>query len=250
MSDAAPPLRAKVAAVLAAEPPRRKASVPGTSVPRSMGRSGEMTTSSSRSPSATRRRGVVGLTRRQDTRYGGPADSSSAVSSQQQPADPVSFVCARGSASIMGVRTAVSQPSPAGPACPEPRQATRAHAPGGPEPLGAQTLDGTATPFDQQKAIDTIRTLSIDGVQQANSGHPGAPMGAAPMTYVLWTALPQARPHAPRLARPRPLRALRRPRQHAALLDAPPDRLRPAARRAQALPPDGLAARRATPSSA
>ena len=36
-------------------------------------------------------------------------------------------------------------------------------------------------------AIDTIRTLSIDGVQQANSGHPGAPMGAAPMAYVIWT---------------------------------------------------------------
>jgi transketolase len=35
--------------------------------------------------------------------------------------------------------------------------------------------------------IDTIRTLSIDAVQQANSGHPGAPMGAAPMAYVLWT---------------------------------------------------------------
>ncbi len=36
-------------------------------------------------------------------------------------------------------------------------------------------------------AIDTIRTLSIDAVQRANSGHPGAPMGAAPMAYVLWT---------------------------------------------------------------
>src|SRR5262245_66121064 len=36
-------------------------------------------------------------------------------------------------------------------------------------------------------AIDTIRTLSIDGVQAANSGHPGAPMGAAPMAYVVWT---------------------------------------------------------------
>ena len=36
-------------------------------------------------------------------------------------------------------------------------------------------------------AIDTIRTLSIDAVQKANSGHPGAPMGAAPMAYVLWT---------------------------------------------------------------
>jgi len=36
-------------------------------------------------------------------------------------------------------------------------------------------------------AIDTIRTLAMDGVQQANSGHPGAPMGMAPMAYVLWT---------------------------------------------------------------
>jgi transketolase len=34
--------------------------------------------------------------------------------------------------------------------------------------------------------INTIRTLSIDAVQQANSGHPGMPMGAAPLTYVLW----------------------------------------------------------------
>ena len=36
-------------------------------------------------------------------------------------------------------------------------------------------------------AIDTIRTLAIDGVQRANSGHPGAPMGAAAMAYTLWT---------------------------------------------------------------
>ncbi len=38
-----------------------------------------------------------------------------------------------------------------------------------------------------QLAVDTIRTLSIDGVQKANSGHPGAPMGAAPMAFALWT---------------------------------------------------------------
>jgi transketolase len=43
-----------------------------------------------------------------------------------------------------------------------------------------------ATDLDQL-AIDTIRTLSIDAVQKANSGHPGAPMGAAPMAYMLWT---------------------------------------------------------------
>src|SRR3954462_732200 len=43
-----------------------------------------------------------------------------------------------------------------------------------------------ATDIDQM-SIDTIRTLSIDGVQKANSGHPGAPMGAAPMAYTGWT---------------------------------------------------------------
>ena len=35
-------------------------------------------------------------------------------------------------------------------------------------------------------AINTIRMLSIDAVQQANSGHPGLPMGAAAMGYVVW----------------------------------------------------------------
>lgn len=36
-------------------------------------------------------------------------------------------------------------------------------------------------------AVNTVRTLSIDAVQKANSGHPGLPMGAAPMAYALWT---------------------------------------------------------------
>jgi len=44
-----------------------------------------------------------------------------------------------------------------------------------------------ATDQLERLAVDTIRTLSIDGVQQANSGHPGAPMGMAAMTYTLWT---------------------------------------------------------------
>ena len=39
----------------------------------------------------------------------------------------------------------------------------------------------------QTLAINTIRTLSMDAVQKANSGHPGLPMGAAPMAYALWT---------------------------------------------------------------
>ncbi len=39
----------------------------------------------------------------------------------------------------------------------------------------------------EQQSINTIRTLSIDAVEKANSGHPGMPMGAAPMAYSLWT---------------------------------------------------------------
>src|SRR6202451_1224069 len=35
-------------------------------------------------------------------------------------------------------------------------------------------------------SINTIRTLAIDAVQKANSGHPGAPMGLAPVVYELW----------------------------------------------------------------
>ncbi|HAO6148793.1 TPA: hypothetical protein IQA99_002842, partial [Listeria monocytogenes] len=36
-------------------------------------------------------------------------------------------------------------------------------------------------------AVNTIRTLSMDAIQKANSGHPGLPMGAAPMAYALWS---------------------------------------------------------------
>ncbi len=39
----------------------------------------------------------------------------------------------------------------------------------------------------EQTAINTVRILSVDAVQKANSGHPGMPMGAAPMGHVLWT---------------------------------------------------------------
>ncbi|MFN8560062.1 MAG: transketolase [Anaerolineae bacterium] len=49
----------------------------------------------------------------------------------------------------------------------------------------------------QTLAINTIRTLSIDAVQQANSGHPGLPMGAAPMAYTLWTRHLRFNPRRP-----------------------------------------------------
>ncbi len=47
------------------------------------------------------------------------------------------------------------------------------------QPLNQDELD--------QLCINTIRFLAVDAVQKANSGHPGLPMGAAPMAYVLWT---------------------------------------------------------------
>lgn len=48
-----------------------------------------------------------------------------------------------------------------------------------------------------QLAVKTIRTLSIDAVEKANSGHPGLPMGAAPMAYVLWSRFLKFNPSNP-----------------------------------------------------
>jgi transketolase len=51
-----------------------------------------------------------------------------------------------------------------------------------------------------QLAVNTIRTLSIDAVQKANSGHPGLPLDAAPMAYVLWTRFLHHNPANPKWA--------------------------------------------------
>ena len=48
-----------------------------------------------------------------------------------------------------------------------------------------------------QICINSIRVLSIDAVQKANSGHPGLPLGAAPMAYVLWTRFLKHNPANP-----------------------------------------------------
>jgi transketolase len=50
----------------------------------------------------------------------------------------------------------------------------------------------------EKKAIDTIRFLAVDAVENANSGHPGMPMGAAPMAHVLWTRHLRFNPKDPR----------------------------------------------------
>lgn len=58
-----------------------------------------------------------------------------------------------------------------------------------------------STPFAQSEldrlCINTIRFLPVDAVQHANSGHPGLPMGAAPMAYVLWTRFLKHHPANP-----------------------------------------------------
>lgn len=53
------------------------------------------------------------------------------------------------------------------------------------------------TPDFEEKAINTIRFLSADGVQKANSGHPGLPMGAAVLAYVIWTRFLKHNPANP-----------------------------------------------------
>ncbi|MBV8802750.1 MAG: transketolase [Gammaproteobacteria bacterium] len=48
-----------------------------------------------------------------------------------------------------------------------------------------------------QTCVNALRMLSIDAVQKANSGHPGLPLGAAPMAYVLWTQFLKHNPQNP-----------------------------------------------------
>jgi transketolase len=49
-----------------------------------------------------------------------------------------------------------------------------------------------------QLCINSIRVLAIDAVQKANSGHPGLPMGMAPVAYVLWTRYLRHNPKNPK----------------------------------------------------
>ncbi|MEK6238738.1 MAG: transketolase, partial [Planctomycetales bacterium] len=58
----------------------------------------------------------------------------------------------------------------------------------------------TGTVNIEQLAINTIRTLSMDAVQAANSGHPGTPMALAPVAYALWNRVLKYDPSAPRWA--------------------------------------------------
>ena len=52
-------------------------------------------------------------------------------------------------------------------------------------------------PEIEKLCVNTIRTLAMDAVQKADSGHPGAPMGLAPAAYVLWTKILKHNPKNP-----------------------------------------------------
>jgi len=61
----------------------------------------------------------------------------------------------------------------------------------------AQVIDPLTDPKLDQLCINTIRTLSIDAVQQAKSGHPGTPMALAPLVYTIWNRVLRFDPQDP-----------------------------------------------------
>ena len=81
----------------------------------------------------------------------------------------------------------------------------------------------------------------MDAVQKANAGHPGTAMALAPVAYLIYRELLRANPTEPRLAGPRPLRALGGPCLHPPVRDPPSHGLQPLARGARAVPPVGVA---------
>ncbi|MBD0324786.1 MAG: transketolase, partial [Pyrinomonadaceae bacterium] len=64
----------------------------------------------------------------------------------------------------------------------------------------AQEQANNPTGKRDQLCINTIRALALDAVQQAESGHPGLPLGCAPMAYVLWTRFMRHNPRNPKWA--------------------------------------------------
>src|SRR5918998_1405029 len=64
--------------------------------------------------------------------------------------------------------------------------------------MSASTPTRETTPDLDQLCINTIRALSIDAVQRAESGHPGLPLGAAPMAYLLWARFMRHNPKNPK----------------------------------------------------
>ena len=106
----------------------------------------------------------------------------------------------------------------------------------------ATTEPQTSTQVDDRLAVDTIRTLAMDAVQKANSGHPGHADGLAPVGVRAVHAGHAPQPARPAVAGPRPLRAVGRPRLDAALrARCTSSGYDVDARRPQAVPPVGVA---------
>ncbi|RZS15375.1 hypothetical protein BHM03_00047214 [Ensete ventricosum] len=60
-----------------------------------------------------------------------------------------------------------------------------------------ETLEAAATDALVEKSVNTIRFLAIDAVEKANSGHPGLPMGCAPMGHILYDEVMKYNPKNP-----------------------------------------------------
>ena len=78
----------------------------------------------------------------------------------------------------------------------------------------------------RRELANAIRALAMDAVQKAKSGHPGMPMGMADIAEVLWNDYLKHDPANPEVAGPGSLRAVQRPRLHAAVRAAASQRLR------------------------
>lgn len=83
--------------------------------------------------------------------------------------------------------------------------------------------------MSRKELANAIRALSMDAVQKANSGHPGAPMGMADIAEVLWNDFLKHNPTDPTWYDRDRFYSLQRSRLDAALQPAAPLRLRPAA---------------------
>ena len=64
-------------------------------------------------------------------------------------------------------------------------------------PVTSSAERAQSSPVLDELCINTLRFLAVDEVEQANSGHPGMPLGAASMAYVLWTRFLRHNPRDP-----------------------------------------------------
>ena len=94
----------------------------------------------------------------------------------------------------------------------------------------AETMERQETHADTRSMANALRMLAVDAVQQANSGHPGMPMGMAEIAVALWGRHLKHNPRNPDWAGSRPVRVVERTWVDAALWLAASDGLRPADR--------------------